>query len=272
VKISSNGYFTDERDFLNAGLPIYYSHIVALYEREKHYSFVADFAQLSLQFIKPSGDDYDLRSDMHNRLFMAAIYTCRFETAYCTLYQFTNRTLQHNALRTLITKMCEQSFASDLIQFPFIGLHDEVDEFLAQKCLSIVDVLAGVPYHKILYAWRIKRNDFRGAAAISLSRLQRLIAAGNGDKPINDDSLETPVTQQYVTLINALSCVDSTQAWILNEALPQRGGASKNTNQPKRTVVTLHDVRKEYQVELDRIAAIANNQFAFGAGDEMDML
>jgi nuclear pore complex protein Nup160 len=271
VKINSSDYFINERDSLNAGLPLYYSHIVALYEREKHYSLVAEFARLSLQFIN-SKEDNNLRSDMHNRLFTAAIYTCRFETAYVTLLQFTNMVLQNRALRTLVTKMCEQSFASELVQFPFVGLHDEVDNVLAEKCSTIVDVLVGVPYHQILYAWRIKRNDFRGAAAISLSRLQTLIIGGKGDEPIDDDSLETPITQQYVALINALSCVDSTQAWILHEAPPSKGGALKNANQPKRKVVTLQDVRKEYQAELDRIAAIENNQFAFGDVDEMDVL
>jgi nuclear pore complex protein Nup160 len=272
VDVGSSGYFTNERDYLHGGLPSYYSHIAALYEREKHYSFVADFARLSLQFTKLNDRDHDLRSDMQNRLFTASIYTCRFETAYSILMQFTNQTLQDTALRTLITKMSEQSFVSELVQLPFVGLHDQVDEFLAQKCSGIVDVLAGVPYHKILYAWRIKHNDFRGAAAISLSRLQRLIIAGNGDKPIIEDGSETPVTQQYVNLINVLSCVDSDQAWILNEAPLQKGRASKNADQPKRRVVTLNDIRKEYQAELDRIAAIANNQFAFGDGDEMDVL
>jgi nuclear pore complex protein Nup160 len=40
----------------------------------------------------------------------------------------------------------------------------------------------------------------------------------------------------------------------------------------KRKIVTLADIRKEYQDELDRIAAIQNNQFGFAAGDEMEVL
>lgn len=50
-------------------------------------------------------------------------------------------------------------------------------------------------------------------------------------------------------------------------------GQSKNGEaQAKRNVVTLEEVRTEYQGELDRIAAIDNNQFAFNGGDEMDVL
>jgi nuclear pore complex protein Nup160 len=210
---------------------------------------------------------------MHIRLFQSASQTARFDIAYSVLPLFTDQALQHSSLRSLVTKMCEISYAAQLIDLPFIGLQDTVDEILAQKCQSIVDVNAGVPYHKILYAWRIKRGDFRGAAAISLERLQRLQQSGDGDRAIGDDGLETPVTKQYIALINALSCVDPKQAWILSEELPSKFGHSKRGAQPKRKVVTLEDIRKEYQGELDRIAAIENDQFAFnGSGDEMDVL
>jgi len=168
--------------------------------------------------------------------------------------------------------MCETSYATQLIELPFIGLQDTVDDILAQKCQSIVDVNVGIPYHKILYAWRIQRGDFRGAASISLERLQRLQQSGDGDRALGDDGLETPVTKQYIALINALSCVDPKQAWIFSEELPMKPGQSKRGSQPKRKVVTLDDIRKEYQGELDRIAAIENNQFAFAGGDEMDVL
>jgi nuclear pore complex protein Nup160 len=247
---------------------------VALYDREKIYSFVIDFARLSLQFMKAKDQDVQavmLRREMHSRLFNAALQTARFDLAHSTLALFTDNALQYSSLRTLITKMCESSYASQLTELPFIRLQDSVDEILAQKCQSIVDVTVGVPYHKILYAWRIKRSDFRGAATISLERLQRLQQSGDGDKMIGEDGLETPVTKQYLALINALSCVEPKQAWILSEEPPRKGSTGKNT-QPKRKVVTLDDLRRAYQDELDRIAAIQNNQFAFAGGDEMDVL
>jgi len=263
-----------ERNLLNAGLPEYYSHIVALYDREKFYSFVIDFARLALQFIKPGNQDAQknqLRTEMHSRLFNAAIQTSRYDLAHSVLVLFTDSALQHSSLRTIVTKMCESSHSSELVTLPFVGLQDTVDEILAQKCQSIVDVTVGVPYHKILYAWRIKRSDFRGAASISLERLQRLKQSGEGNRDLEEDRLETPVTKQYVAIINALSCVDSKQAWILSEELPKKASSGVKVVQPKRKVVTLDDIRKEYQGELDRIAAIENNQFnAFGA-DEMEL-
>lgn len=262
---------------LNAGLPRYYSHIVALYEREKHYSFVIDFARLALQFI-PLGpkdqQDSDLRTDLHSRLFNAAVQTCRYELAHSTLHLFTDSALQHSSLRTLLTKMCETSCATQLVNLPFLGLQESVDAILSQKCQSIVDVTVGVPYHNILYAWRINRSDFRGAAAISLERLCKLQKPRNEDKVMISEGLETPITKEYLALINALSCVDPEQAWIVHEGDPARAGPAHKAGvaSNKRSLVTLEDIRKGYQEELDRIAAIENNQFALVGGDEMDIL
>lgn len=256
-------------------MPQYYSHIVALFDKEKAFSFVIDFARLSLQFIKASDHDpqaTELRTEMHSRLFNAAIQTSRYELAHSVLALFSDSALQYTSLRALVTKMCESSYASQLTELPFIGLQDTVDEILAKKCQSIVEVNVGAPYHKILYAWRIRHSDFRGAAAISLERLQRLQQSGEGDRALGDDTLETAVTRQYVALINALSCVDPKQAWILAEEPPRKQVQGVKVSQPKRKVVTLEDVRKAYQEELDRIAAIQNDQYAFAEGDKMDVL
>jgi nuclear pore complex protein Nup160 len=262
-------------------LPRYYYHIVSLFDKEKFYSYVVDFARIALQFSSPGSiENYilDLRTELHSRLFNAALQTSRYDVAYSALTFFTNHALQLSSLRALVYRMCETSSASELIDLPFIGLQSAVDDILAQKCQSIIDVNASIPYHKILYAWRIKRNDFRGAAAVSLERLQKLQQSGDGDKALGSgpgtDGLDTPVTKQYLMLINALSCVDPKQAWILSEPPPNKPGpsGSGSSAHEKRKVVTLDDARKGYQEELDRIAAIENNQFAFEGGDEMDLV
>lgn len=260
---------------MNAGIPQYYSHIVALFDKEKTYSYVIDFARLALQFIQTGKDDTQtnsLRTELHSRLFNAALHTSRYELAHSILALFTDSALQYSFLRTLIIKMCESSYAAQLIDLPFIGLQDTVDEILAKRCLGIVEVNVGVPYHKVLYAWRIKRSDFRGAASVSLERLQKLQQSADGDRVLGEDSLETAVTRQYVALINALSCVDPKQAWILTEEPPRKQASGVKAAQPKRKVVTLAEIRKAYQEELDRIAAIENDQFDFAGGDEMDVL
>ncbi|KAK7753701.1 hypothetical protein SLS62_004324 [Diatrype stigma] len=292
-----------EWNLLYAGLPRYYAHIVSLYERQKAYSYVVEFSRLSLQFIYDRTPDADtVRTEMQSRLFSGAAATSQFELAHATLVAMGSggkggdRALQHSCLQKLVHAMCDGLHAAELASLPFPGpLQAAVDDILARRCRETVDVVTGSPpYHQILYAWRIRRNDYRGAAAVLLDRIQKLRLQGEGDQPfllagdgsdgddngsghggggvgvgvgVGVDVLDTPVTRQYLMLINVLSCIDPKQAWIAIEAAPANGAAAT-----KRKVVTLADVRKEYQDELDRIAAIQNNQFGFAAGDEMEIL
>ncbi|KAI9732504.1 MAG: hypothetical protein M1818_007542 [Claussenomyces sp. TS43310] len=270
-----------EWNLLYAGLPRYYSHVVSLYDAYKYHSFVIEFARLALQFTHTSNsiDTANLQTDLQNRLFNAAIQTSLFDVAYSTISSFTDSVLQLSALRILVLHMCENSAASQLLDFPFLGLQGTVDDVLAQKCRGLVDVNIGVPYHKILYAWRVKRNDFRGAAMVCVDRLQKLQISGGADPALSrgeyagQDALETPITNQYLALINALSCVDPKQAWILSESAYENFLDAGNRGVGvKSKVVTIQDARRGYQNELDRIAAIDSGQFDFAAIDEMDIL
>ncbi|KAI1336435.1 nucleoporin Nup120/160-domain-containing protein [Xylariaceae sp. FL0016] len=269
----SSGLLDDtEWNLLYAGLPRYYAHIVALYEKPKAHSFVVEFAQLSLQFTNSKTIDADMvRTEVQSRLFGGAIAISRFELAHSTLIGMKDRTLQHSCLRALIQKMCDNLHNSELVELSFPGLQNAVDEILAHKCQDTMDVVTGVPYHQILYSWRIKRNDYRGAAAILLDRIQKLKRLGQGDQFTGDDVLDTVITRQYLMLINVLSCVEKKQAWITIEGLSSRINGVEDGD-GKRRVVTLADIRQEYQGELDRIAAIENNQFGFAADDDMEIL
>lgn len=262
-----------EKKLLTTGMPHYYSHIVALFDRAKLYSYVIDFSRLGLQFAAPaaaaSANLATLRTELHSRLFNAALQTSQWEIAYTTLNLFTDVPLQVSSVRSLVTRMCESNAARHLVALPFIGLHKHVDDVLVERCQAIVDVEKGVQYHKILYAWRIQRNDYRGAALVSHDRLETL-QKGREDS----HAKASAVTGQFVALINALSCVDPKQAWILAESVPAKSAIGKSsigtrgTQPAKRRLITLQDVRKAYQAELDRQAAIDHGQFAFGDVDE----
>ncbi|KAL2178557.1 nucleoporin Nup120/160-domain-containing protein [Thermothelomyces heterothallicus CBS 202.75] len=327
-----------EWNLLHSGLPNYYLHIVSLYDRQKAYSHVIEFARLALQFVQQGGSSTNhetagLRTEMLSRLFTAATSISHFEEAHSALLSMDDEAMQKSYLRRLVEKMCETGQSSELITLPFSGLQTKVDDILVEKCRATRDVLNGVPYHQILYAWRINHNDYRGGAAILLDRLQKLRRAGEGDKVItnehgNEDALDTQVTRQYLLLINALSCVPPQEAYILEDVLPGdgRGGddadgdrnggkagddleadidelekkldveggadAAKGDemaaeedaaliekmkrfstrngqNLPARRLLMLADLRKQYQQELDRIVAIQNNQFGFGAEDDL---
>ncbi|KAL8362011.1 hypothetical protein RB601_007695 [Gaeumannomyces tritici] len=301
-----------EWNLLNNGLPNYYAHIVSLYERQKAYSYVASFARLSLQFA--NGQDpasASTRAEMLSRLFVSATAISRFDLAHTALLSMTDAALQHSCLKRLVEKMCETQQNAELMNLPFCHLHDSVDRILEQKCQAAAAAAAavdstqagrGVPWHQVLYAWRVHHNDFKGAAAALLDRTKKLKKLGEGDKLLGDDVLDTPVTRQYLMLINALSCVEPKDAWIVSEeeagthgkvatsgvdvyeSIDLLAGAGTgeaadlralaanlmpaDVDRAWRRVLSLADLRRDYQGELDRIAAIQNNQFDFAVGDE----
>lgn len=261
-----------EKKSLNNGPANYYAHIVSLYDRHKAFSFVIDFTRLSLQFAHgpdPKGHIKALRLEMSSRLFTAATSISRFEMAHATLLAMSDRALQHSCLKILIERMCETAQTSELISLPFSGLQQEVDDILDGKCKATREVIRGTPYHKILYSWRITHNDYRGAAVVLHDRLQKLQQAGEGDNTSEEDVLDTSVTQQYLVLINALSCVDPKQAWITVEEVSNGNAGNAPAKGPLRKVITLAELRRQYQQELDRIAAIQNNQFGLADDDDV---
>lgn len=77
----------------------------------------------------------------------------------------------------------------------------------------------------------------------------------------------------YLAVINLLACAGKENDWVLSEG--DGGGLKMGAHavKEKRKVVTIHDVRRDYQSELDRRSIIESGRFGFvGGGEEMDML
>lgn len=185
-----------------------------------------------------------------------------------------HRCRKHSCLQTLVTSMISQQQTTQLLKFPFVGLADEVDAILSAQCQKTLNLASGPPYYQILYSFRVSRNNFRGAASILYERLQRLKTTSSKHHDPADDTL----TQCYLMIINTLSSVSKEDAYILAEQRtegngPPQWGIGQGKKLLKRQIVTLDGLRKEYQAELDRVAAIESGQFPFvDAGDEMEVL
>jgi len=179
-----------------------------------------------------------------------------------------------NNLQKIITSMVEQSQTTALLKFPFIDLTDDVDLILSNLCHEKLNLASGPPYHQILYSFRLSRNNFRGAATILYEKLQRLKSTSS---QVHDPADES-ITQCYLMIINALSSVNARDAYILadqriDDRAPQAWQIGQGKKLLKRHVVTLETLRKEYQAEIDRVAAIESGQFAFmDPADDMDIL
>jgi DNA repair protein RAD51/nuclear pore complex protein Nup160 len=82
----------DQRDSFSDGLPKYYHHVLGLFEKEKAYSFVSDFARLGLRSLT-GGEDADLKTELLSRLFTASKETAKFDEAYSAMTRYTDMSL-----------------------------------------------------------------------------------------------------------------------------------------------------------------------------------
>lgn len=161
--------------------------------------------------------------------------------------------------------MVEHGHSSRLCSFPFTGLQDAVDEILLHKAEEIVDARPSPSYHKVLFAWRIRHGDYQGAASVIYQRLQLLRNASTSDVDVDLETLE--ISEAYLAVINALSCVAEKNAWIfvsktteIDSPSPKRmrreqgsrGLAMLTLGTRERVAMSLEEVRKEYVLELAR--------------------
>ncbi|KAH1499648.1 hypothetical protein LV164_001133 [Aspergillus fumigatus] len=246
-------------DCFHNGLPKYFQHILSIFEQARSFSHVADFASLALQALASENRDekdperINMRTDLLSRLFYASLKTCQFDLAYSAMSRYEDHALQRSALSSLITAILNASgpglsglqqilhFPTSLL--PNIATHvDDTLVSLARKQTSFNSLLeAGTKwadttpdYQRILQAYRVARNDYRGAAEIAYRNVQRLRHAR--DSPSHhlvlakgrdaDDTRQTveeddpeskEIRNELLSLINLLGCVDKSEAYILVE-------------------------------------------------------
>lgn len=179
---------------------------------------------------------------------------------------------RRSALATLVKTMINQNQMPLLITFPFTRQLEDVDAILAGLCRETVSVSSGPGFHRLLYAFRIAKNNYRGAAQILYDLITRLKSSSAALQDPKDES----ITQAYLTLINTLSLVTEQDQYLLVGQGEGEGGLKgvPDGKAAPRRLVTLEDLRREYQAELDRVAAMETGRFAFsaGGGDEMEVL
>ncbi|KAF8468171.1 nucleoporin Nup120/160-domain-containing protein [Kalaharituber pfeilii] len=279
------------------GLALYYVHVARLFEEVEQWGVVVEFCRAALLTLADKANDESLKMGILSKMFQACLNISSFDEAYLTLMQYNNKTLQLSALISLLDAMVEQGQGLRLTTYPFIDLQDEVDSALLQRCHTIIDVTASPPFHQVLYAWRIQRGDFRGAASILHQRLQRLktasvghhhgAAAAPGVGMGADHPEARNVTDGFLALLNVLGCLDEDQAWVLSENRTdaENLGGGEEGSEPgtekkrarkgeswegvgkggvsgprRRQVVTRKEVEEEYRREVERQAA-----FMYGA-------
>lgn len=146
------------------------------------------------------------------RIFECALRVSDFKEAHNAILALTNKVIQGNFIRKLVTALIDTRRPGELLNFKFPELEGLVDEQLYRLCKEAAHPDAASDYQKLLYCWRLKHENFRGAASILHERALAIEAIG----PDGEDFSE--IEDANVLVLNALSLADDSQAWLLESS------------------------------------------------------
>ena len=301
VALSAGLLSSVDTDSFNNGLPLYLYHITTLFDNAKAYNEAAHFGHLALESLPAGQKDpvHDFRTKLLSRLFNAELRLSRFSNAYATLVQLQDPGSQQSCVTALVNKILDpnasMSGPAGRVQtlqslpwamYPHLARH--MDQLLlslsknqsAPATWSSADGQSD--YLAIMHAIRISQKDYRGAVSVLYDRLRLIRQSGRA----RHDPQGTALRHALLSLINLMSCVEPDEAYILVEVddqNPRHNGVYSEENphrrddeddlkmtKRRRVIVTLDDVRKEYQTLLDKCSRIERGDFDFEVDDDED--
>ncbi|KAL8798785.1 MAG: hypothetical protein Q9182_006397 [Xanthomendoza sp. 2 TL-2023] len=284
----------NEARHFGKGLPKYYTHILVLFQTACFPSYAAQFAQLAIQFTHQSSSE-QLKSLLIST-FKSSLQTSDTQTAYTALMRLPHEE-QSKVLPDLVKALLKlPNGPSQLLELPWPAqLHPIIDKYLTNEKQFPHVLTPGTTtpavrdQRKILAAWRLHHDDFRGAAAALYFQLhQQTLQTQKGKQKAgtlprfriegSSDGTEKgdrAVDEGYLTVINLMACISNgalERANTCNDGRDDDAWLLSAANGGKRKVVRIEDVRKGWQKELDRRSVVEGGRWGFGMDDdEMDV-
>ena len=290
-----------EAECFNNGLPMYLHHITTLFETEEAYNEAAYFGHLTLGALSAGQKEpaNKFRAEVLSRLFNAELKVSRFSNAYTALVQLPDRALQHSSVTSLIDAVLDSttSFSGPkgsvrTLQFLPWAMYPHLARQMDQHLMTLTknqplsttyaSADGKVDYLAAMHAIRISQKDYRGAITVLYDRLKLIRKSGRA----RHDPQGTTLRHALLALINLMVCVDPDEAYILVKVDQQGpipdgidgGNVTHNTDegddmrmkQRRRVVITLDDLRKEYQAVLDKCSRIERGDFNFELDEDDD--
>lgn len=181
--------------------------------------------QLATAAITEAGDDWKSQATLRTCIFKHHLDLGHNSQAYEALTQIPDSSRQLDCLRQLVVVLCERSQLQDLVEFPYVNLHNEVVGIIESRARA-VDLMTH-NYYELLYAFHIYRHNYRKAGTVMFEYGMRL-----GREVRTLGGLEKQ-GNCYLAAINCLRLIRPEYAWIVQPAsgaVSDRPGASPKRN------------------------------------------
>ncbi|RXM34397.1 Nuclear pore complex protein Nup160 [Acipenser ruthenus] len=263
---------SDEEEAASAPRLQYYNKVLRLLEDVGLPELVIQLSTMAIS----EATDVRSQAALQTRIFKHHLDLGHNKQAYEALTQNPDPCRQLDCLRQLVVVLCERSQLHDLVEFPYVNLHDEVVTIIESRARA-VDLMTH-NYYELLYAFHINRHNYRKAGTVMFEygmRLGREVRTLNGlQKQVNC----------YLCALNCLRLIRPEYAWIVQPVsggVYERPGASPKRNYDgecaanpaghRIEILELKDLQKEYILARNRMtlaqhdpnsAAIAGNASA----------
>jgi len=180
----------------------------------------ARYARLALDSAPPDA----LTRSIWEMIIQAKIQLCLFEDAYSALMECPHGDLKSQMIGLLVENICETGATHLFTDLSFAGATEQLESALTQKARD-ADCLDQPSYPYILYSWYLSKGDYRAAARTIYHYAQKLRDLGaDGPRSLQLGKAESDA---YLLAMNALSLLDSHNAWIIVPADQNSQGARK---------------------------------------------
>ncbi|XP_075401825.1 nuclear pore complex protein Nup160 [Tenrec ecaudatus] len=181
--------------------------------------------QLATAAVTEAGNDWKSQATLRTCIFKHHLDLGHNSQAYEALTQIPDSSRQLDCLRQLVVVLCERSQLQDLVEFPYVNLHNEVVGIIESRARA-VDLMTH-NYYELLYAFHIYRHNYRKAGTVMFEygmRLGREVRTLRGlEKQGNC----------YLAALTCLRLIRPEYAWIVQPAagaVYDRPGASPKRN------------------------------------------
>uniref|UniRef100_A0A8C7EP36 Nucleoporin 160 n=1 Tax=Neovison vison TaxID=452646 RepID=A0A8C7EP36_NEOVI len=181
--------------------------------------------QLASSILTEVGGDWKRQATLRTCIFKHHLDLGHNSQAYEALTQIPDSSRQLDCLRQLVVVLCERSQLQDLVEFPYVNLHNEVVAIIESRARA-VDLMTH-NYYELLYAFHVFRHNYRKAGTVMFEygmRLGREVRTLRGlEKQGNC----------YLAAVNCLRLIRPEYAWIVHPAsgaVYDRPGASPKRN------------------------------------------
>nr|XP_034982154.1 nuclear pore complex protein Nup160 isoform X2 [Zootoca vivipara] len=181
--------------------------------------------QLATLAITEAADDWRSQATLRTCIFKHHLDLGHNSQAYEAMTHNPDSSRQLDCLRQLVVVLCERSQLQDLVEFPYVNLHNEVVGIIEYRARA-VDLMTH-NYYELLYAFHVYRHNYRKAGTVMFEYGMRL------GREVRTRSGLQKQANCYLAALNCLRLIRPEYAWIVQPAsgaVYERPGAS-----PKRS-------------------------------------